>query len=202
MRLQKQEAIPVSIWDTVFRIVWRKAKSEPASFTYTTTYSIMRTTIIHCCAVVVLICGCSFPNGNIPQNDKESPLRPNQPSMGSVIYQAFIYPVEVDEYAPKENIEAAQKFLKFVTVKQVMRTPSTGGCALTVRVSPSGSEVGGYVIVVRNSGGLVLASSLDELDRAYKALEGVAKFQDGKWLLPMPSVLTSYPSFPPKALAK
>jgi len=160
----------------------------------------MNARITHCFVLLGLIGGCSFPRGESPTDVKPAAAAESRATV--VTYKAFFYPVAVSETASQEVLSAAKKFSKFVTVKDVVRTPSTGGCYMSVDVSTSANELDGYLIVLRDAGGLVVASNTRELDRAYKALERAAKIQDGKWLLPMPSVITSYPSFPPNAVAK
>ncbi len=154
----------------------------------------MKACFTYCFVFFSLISGCS------PQKDGEaSDAKPVEPPEKRLVvgmtHKVFTYPVAVGTNATQETLSTAQRFSKFVTIKGIIRTPSIGGCNLSIDVTETRSEPEGYLILLRDSGGLVLASSTHELDKAYKALEKAAKFDDGKWLLPMPSVITSYASF-------
>lgn len=154
----------------------------------------MKNPITHCFVLLGLISGCCAPKGGSPTEAKPGAATEKRAAAG-ITYKAFFYPVALDENATQEAFATAQKFSKFVTVQTVIRTASLGGCFLSVGIIATASKPDGYMIFLRDSGGLVIASSLHELDKAFNALEKAAKYDEGRWLLPMPSVITSYPSF-------
>lgn len=112
----------------------------------------------------------------------------------STSYQELHYPVTTQKSVPEDVLNAANKFTKFVNSEKVLQLSVPMGCDLRIEVADSMKESKGFLVIIRNTGGLVLASNVDELLNAYNELNKLAKSDKGRILMPTPCVITSFPT--------
>ena len=108
------------------------------------------------------------------------------------VYHNLFMPVAIKERETPEIEKEAKQFEKFVAIKSTKRVPDFGGCFLCVEVVENEKGPPGFVVILGSSGCLVRASSIEQLRKASDAVAKLAKNDNGKVLLPVPYVVTSY----------
>jgi hypothetical protein len=151
----------------------------------------MKSKLVLCLAMLHLL-GSASVSGDVTVQtpDRNSQLREN----GELKYRNFITSVATMPGSSKAALIQAHRLADQFELKSVQELNATDprGCFLHISVGPMESP--GFTIQIYGVRGAIYASDDDQLRRAVVELIQVMKHENGKVLLPVPLVMSSYPT--------
>lgn len=131
----------------------------------------------------------------LPASESTADSRTRQSENSAPAYTAWPWPIALPSDSPPEIKAAAGRLaITLNNPLSVIQTEENPVCALWLEIGawqPNPSTPG-YLILIQPGGGQIIASDLNQLERAIVRLDQLKRIRGGKTELPL-GVITSYP---------